>query len=225
MKIPALPQPSKIICVGQNYAAHCRELGNEPPSEPVLFQKAPSSWAAPFDPLELPPEAEKLDYEVELGLVIGKKAKRVREEDAFDYISGYLVLCDYSERSWQKERAGQWNKGKSHDGFCPAGPKVIPVADIPNPHDLRIWSKVNGEIRQDSNTSDMIFKIPHLISYISQFMTLLPGDIIATGTPEGVGAGMSPPQFLKAGDIVELGIDGVGEICQEILALRGDFFG
>ena len=212
-----LPQPSKIVCVGQNYAAHARELGNGLPSEPVLFQKAPSSWAAPFAPLELPPGAEKLDYEVELGVVIAKRAKRVSEEEAMEYIEGYLVLCDYSERAWQKEHEGQWNKGKSHDGFCPAGPTIVPVTEITDPQNLKIWSKVNGEIRQNSSTSDMIFPVKTLISYISQFMTLLPGDVIATGTPGGVGAGMKPPQFLKVGDVVELGIEEVGEIRQEIV--------
>ncbi len=212
-----LPKPSKIVCVGQNYAAHARELGNDLPSEPVLFQKAPSSWAGPFDPVELPPGAEKLDYEVELGVVIGKKAKRISEEDSMDHVEGYLVLCDYSERSWQKERGGQWNKGKSHDGFCPAGPGVVLAGEISDPQNLRIWSRVNGEIRQDSSTSDMIFGVRKLISYISQFMTLLPGDVIATGTPGGVGAGMRPPQFLKVGDVVELGVEGIGEIRQEIV--------
>ena len=212
-----LPQPSKIVCVGKNYAAHAQELGNGLPSEPVLFQKAPSSWAAPFAPLELPPGAGKLDYEVELGVVIGKRAQRVSEEEAMDYIEGFVVLCDYSERAWQKERGGQWNKGKSHDGFCPAGPELVPAAEISDPQNLKIWSKVNGEIRQDSNTSDMIFSVKTVISYISQFMTLLPGDVIATGTPGGVGAGMKPPSFLKVGDVVELGIEGIGEIRQEIV--------
>lgn len=212
-----LPQPSKIVCVGQNYAAHVRELGNELPEEPVLFQKAPSSWSGPFDPVELPPGAKKLDYEVELGIVIGKKAKRISEEEVLDFVEGYLVLCDYSERSWQKERSGQWNKGKSHDGFCPAGPAVVPVSEVSDPQALRIWSKVNGEIRQDSSTSDMIFGVRKLISYISQFMSLLPGDVVATGTPGGVGAGMKPPQFLKAGDVVEMGVEGIGEIRQEIV--------
>ncbi len=203
--------------MGQNYAAHARELGNPLPTEPVLFQKAPSSWSGPFDPVELPPGAEKLDYEVELGVVIGKRAKRVSEEEAFDYVEGYLVLCDYSERSWQKERGGQFNKGKSHDGFCPAGPAVVPASAVENPQDLRIWSKINGEIRQESSTGDMIFGVRELIHYISQFMTLLPGDVIATGTPGGVGAGMKPPQFLKVGDVVELGVEGIGEIRQEIV--------
>jgi len=212
-----LPQPSKIVCVGQNYAAHVREFGAELPSEPVLFQKAPSSWAAPFAPLELPPGAEKLDYEVELGIVIGKRAKRIAIEDVATHIRGFVVLCDYSERAWQKEHAGQWNKGKSHDGFCPAGPSLIPFDNVPDPQNLRIWSRVNGEIRQESNTSDMIFPIDHLVSYISQFMTLLPGDVIATGTPGGVGMGLTPPSYLKVGDIVELGIDGIGEIRQEII--------
>ncbi|MEN8773584.1 MAG: fumarylacetoacetate hydrolase family protein [Akkermansiaceae bacterium] len=216
-----IAQPSKIVCVGQNYAAHAKELGNPIPSEPVLFQKAPSSWAGPFDPVELPPGAEKLDYEVELGVVIGRRAKRVSEEESMDFIQGYLVLCDYSERSWQKERGGQFNKGKSHDGFCPAGPEVIPVTQIADPQKLRIWSKVNGGIRQDSSTSDMVFNVRELVSYISKFMTLLPGDIIATGTPGGVGAGMKPPQFLKVGDVVEMGVEGVGAIRQEIVKTPG----
>ncbi len=209
--------PSKIVCVGQNYTAHALELDNPIPTEPVLFQKAPSSWAGPFDPVELPPGAEKLDYEVELGVVIGRKAKRVTGEEAMSFIQGYLVLCDYSERAWQKERGGQFNKGKSHDGFCPAGPEIVPAGGITDPQKLRIWSKVNGGIRQDSSTSDMIFGVRELVSYISQFMTLLPGDVIATGTPGGVGAGMKPPQFLKVGDVVELGVEGVGEIRQEII--------
>lgn len=212
-----IAQPSKIVCVGQNYAAHARELGNPIPAEPVLFQKAPSSWAGPFDPVELPPGAEKLDYEVELGVVIGRRAKRVNEGEAMGFVQGYLVLCDYSERSWQKERGGEFNKGKSHDGFCPAGPQIVPVDGIADPQNLRIWSKVNGVIRQDSSTSDMVFNVRELVSYISQFMTLLPGDVIATGTPGGVGAGMNPPQFLKVGDVVELGVEGVGEIRQEIV--------
>jgi len=209
--------PSKIVCVGQNYTAHALELDNPIPTEPVLFQKAPSSWAGPFDPVELPPGAEKLDYEVELGVVIGRKAKRVTGEEAMSFVQGYLVLCDYSERAWQKERGGQFNKGKSHDGFCPAGPEIVPAGGITDPQKLRIWSKVNGGIRQDSSTSDMIFGVRELVSYISQFMSLLPGDVIATGTPGGVGAGMKPPQFLKVGDVVELGVEGVGEIRQEII--------
>ncbi|MDB4436053.1 fumarylacetoacetate hydrolase family protein [Akkermansiaceae bacterium] len=213
-----IPRPSKIVCVGQNYAAHARETGGEPPSEPVLFQKASSSWAAPFAPLVYPVGAAELDYEIELGLVLGKRAQNVSREDAFDYIEGYLVLCDYSERAWQKEHEGQWNKGKSHDGFCPAGPRLVPASEVPDPQNLKLWTKVNGETRQDSNTNDMIFPIDELISYISRFMTLLPGDVISTGTPEGVGLGMNPPQFLKVGDIVELGIEGIGEIRQEIIA-------
>lgn len=212
-----IARPSKIVCVGQNYTAHALELGNPIPTEPVLFQKAPSSWAGPFDPVELPPGAEKLDYEVELGVVIGRKAKRVTGEEAMSFVQGYLVLCDYSERAWQKERGGQFNKGKSHDGFCPAGPEIVPAGGIADPQKLRIWAKVNGGIRQDSSTSDMIFGVRELVSYISQFMTLLPGDVIATGTPGGVGAGMKPPQFLKVGDVVELGVEGVGEIRQEII--------
>ena len=212
-----IAQPSKIVGVGQNYVAHARELGNPVPTEPVLFQKASSSWAGPFDSLELPPGAEKLDYEVELGVVIGQRAKRVNESEAMGFVQGYLVLCDYSERSWQKERGGQFNKGKSHDGFCPAGPEIVPVDDITDPQNLKIWSKVNGVIRQDSSTSDMVFNVCELVSYISQFMTLLPGDVIATGTPGGVGAGMKPPQFLKVGDVVELGVERIGEIRQEII--------
>ncbi|MGJ8697037.1 MAG: fumarylacetoacetate hydrolase family protein [Verrucomicrobiaceae bacterium] len=218
MSHQALPQPSKIICVGQNYAAHVRELGGNIPTEPVLFQKAPSSWAAPFAPLELPPGAQKLDYEVELGVVIGSRAQRVSQDDALSHVEGYLVLCDYSERAWQKEHEGQWNKGKSHDGFCPAGPAIIPASQISDPQNLRLWSKVNGEIRQDSNTGDMIFPVDFLIHYISQFMTLLPGDVVATGTPSGVGGGMNPPCYLNIGDTVELGIDGIGTISQEIIA-------
>lgn len=220
MSVPSLPQPSKIIAVGQNYAAHARELENPIPKEPVLFQKAPSSWSGPFDPVELPPGAEKLDYEVELGVVIGTRAKRVSREEAMSFVEGYLVVCDYSERAWQKERGGQFTKGKSYDGFCPAGPELVPREKIADPQNLKIWSKVNGVIRQESSTKDMIFGVGQLVSDISHFMTLLPGDVIATGTPGGVGAGMTPPQFLEVGDVVELGIEGIGEIRQEIVPPR-----
>ena len=212
-----IKQPSKIVCVGMNYAEHVHEFGGTLPSEPVLFLKAASSWSSCDVPLVMPIGAEKLDYEVELGVVIGREAKNISCEQAMAYIDGYLILCDYSERAWQKERGGQWMKGKSHDGFCPAGPKIVPRAEIENVQNLRLWSRVNGEIRQDGNTSDMIFPVNHLLSYISQFLTLLPGDVVATGTPSGVGMGMTPPQFLKVGDVVEFGIEHIGEFRQEII--------
>ncbi|MGE9269003.1 MAG: fumarylacetoacetate hydrolase family protein [Verrucomicrobiales bacterium] len=212
-----LARPSKIVCVGLNYAEHVRESTGELPSEPVIFMKAPSSWADPERPLVLPPEAHCLDYEVELGVVIGREARRVAEAEALDYVAGYLVLCDYSERSWQKERGGQWVKGKSHDGFCPAS-TMVPREVVPDPQNLRLWTKVNGEMRQDGTTAQMIFPVKRIVSYLSRFMTLEAGDVIATGTPAGVAMGMNPPRFLKVGDVIELGIDGIGMIRQEIVA-------
>lgn len=213
-----IERPSKIVCVGMNYTEHVREFGGILPTEPVLFMKAASSWSACDVPLIMPAGAEKLDYEVELGVVIGREAKNVSRDEAKNYISGFTVVCDYSERAWQKERGGQWMKGKSHDGFCPAGPRVVPAEEIGNVQNLRLWSRVNGKTRQDGTTADMIFPVDFLISYISQFMTLWPGDVVATGTPSGVGMGMEPPQFLKVGDVVELGIEGIGEFRQEIVS-------
>lgn len=209
-------RPSKIVCVGLNYAAHAVESGAELPSEPMLFQKASTTWASPNGELVLPPKSTASDYEVELGVILEKRIVHVEPKEVLSVIAGYTVFCDFSERSYQKERGGQWTKGKSYDGFGPAGPMLVTTEEIPDPQKLRLWSKVNGEIRQDSNTSDMVFHVTKLVSYISQFMTLLPGDVIATGTPSGVGMGFDPPKFLKNGDVVELGIEGIGEIRQEV---------
>lgn len=203
-------RPSKIVCIGLNYAKHAAESGAQPPAEPVIFFKATSALCGPNDPVIIPKNSVKTDWEVELAVVIGQKASYVVEEDAMNYVAGYCLHNDYSEREFQLERGGQWVKGKSNDSFAPMGPYFVSKDEIPNPHDLRMWLSVNGETVQNSNTSDMIFYIPKLISYLSQFMTLLPGDVISTGTPEGVGLGMKPPVYLKAGDVVELGIEKLG---------------
>ncbi len=213
-----IARPSKIICVGQNYADHAREFGAEVPPEPVIFMKATTAYNGPFDQVEIPPGATKLDYEVELAVVMGMTAKRISQAEARSHIAGYSVFCDYSERDYQKQRAGQWVKGKSSDTFAPLGPLFVTPDELNDPQSLRLWSKVNGELRQNGWTGDMLFHVDYVVSYISQFMTLLPGDIIATGTPGGVGMGMNPPKFLEAGDLVELGIEGIGEIKQRIVA-------
>ena len=212
-----LSQVSKIICVGLNYSKHASESGMTLPKEPVLFFKASSAICGPNDQITIPKNATKLDWEVELGVVIGKKATYVSKADAFSHIAGYVLHNDYSERAFQLEREGQWVKGKSHDTFAPLGPYLVGRDEIADPHKLDLWLKVNGERVQDSNTSDLVFKIDELVSYISSFMTLLPGDIISTGTPSGVGLGFDPPKYLKAGDLVELGIEGLGEARQEII--------
>ena len=205
-----LSRPSKIVCVGLNFAKHAKEGGMEPPKEPVLFFKASSAINGPYDNVILPRGSQKSDWEVELALVIGKKASYVSEKDAMEYLAGYVLHNDISEREYQLERSGQWVKGKSCDTFAPIGPFIATKDEIQNPHKLNLWLSLNGEIMQQSNTSDMIFDIPKLISYISNFMTLLPGDLISTGTPFGVGLGLDPQQYLKDGDVMELGIDGLG---------------
>ena len=211
-----IARPSKIVCVGLNYAEHAQESGLEPPKEPVLFFKATTAMCGPFDDIRIPRGSEKTDWEVELAVVIGRKASYVEESEANDYIAGYVLHNDVSERAYQLERGGQWVKGKSCDTFAPIGPWLVTPDEIGDPHKLRLWLTVNGETKQDNSTSDMIFKVPHLISYISQFMTLLPGDVITTGTPQGVGLGFKPPQYLKAGDVVELGIEGLGTSKQHV---------
>ncbi len=207
---PPVKSPSKIVCVGLNYAKHAKESGMEPPSEPVLFFKATSAICGPNDPVVIPKNSTKTDWEVELAVIIGKKAQYVEEANAMDYVAGYTLHNDYSERAFQLEQGGQWVKGKSADTFAPIGPFIATKDEIDDPHQLRLWLKVNGALLQDSNTNDLIFGIPKLVSYISQYMTLLPGDIISTGTPAGVGLGLNPPRYLKPGDEVELGIDGLG---------------
>jgi len=212
-------RPSKIICVGLNYAKHARESGMDVPKEPVLFFKSTSALVGPNHPVIIPKGSLKTDWEVELAVVIGKKASYVNEEDAMEYIAGYCLHNDYSERAFQLERGGQWVKGKSCDSFAPMGPYLVTRDEVADPHHLHLWLDVNGKRMQDSSTSDLIFNIPHLVSYISQFMTLLPGDIISTGTPEGVGLGQKPePWYLKAGDKIHVGIEGLGEQHQIAIA-------
>ena len=218
---PPIARPSKIVCIGLNFADHAREAGAEPPKEPVIFFKATSALAGPNDDVVIPKNSEKTDWEVELGVVISKKASYVEEADAMDHVAGYVLHNDYSERTFQIERGGQWVKGKSADTFAPLGPYLVTKDEIPDVHRLHMWLKVNGETVQDGTTADMIFGIPALVSYLSQYMTLLPGDVISTGTPAGVGLGMKPPQYLKVGDVVELGIDGLGTSRQRLRAYNG----
>lgn len=211
-----LDQPGKIICIGLNFKDHALESKIGLPEEPIIFFKATSALAGPDDHLIMPKGSEKTDWEVELAVVIGKRASYVSETEAMDYVAGYCLHNDYSERHFQLERAGQWVKGKSCDTFAPLGPYLVTPDEIEDVHNLRLWLKVNGELKQNGSTSDMIFGIPYLISYLSQFMSLLPGDVISTGTPAGVGLGQNPPQYLKKGDVVELGIDGLGTSRQEV---------
>ena len=203
-------RPSKIVCIGLNYAKHAAESGAALPKEPVVFMKASTALCGPFDNVIIPKNSVKTDWEVELAFVIGKKASYISEEEAMDYVAGYCLHNDYSEREFQLERGGQWDKGKSNDTFAPLGPYLVTKDEIPNPHNLRLWLKLNDKIVQDSNTDDLIFKIPTLVSYLSHFMTLLPGDVVSTGTPAGVGLGMKPPRYLKSGEVCELGIEGLG---------------
>jgi 2,4-diketo-3-deoxy-L-fuconate hydrolase len=216
-----IARPSKIVCIGMNYAKHAYESGaTELPKEPIIFFKATSALCGPNDNVIIPRNSEKTDWEVELAVIIGKKASYVEEADALNYVAGYAVHNDYSERAYQLERGGQWVKGKSNDTFAPLGPYFVPSSEVPNANDLDLWLTLNGEKIQDSSTSDMIFHIPFLVSYLSQFMTLLPGDMITTGTPAGVGLGMKPQVYLKPGDVVELGIQGLGQQKQEAVAWK-----
>ncbi|MGB1113966.1 MAG: fumarylacetoacetate hydrolase family protein [Flavobacteriaceae bacterium] len=213
-----MARPSKIICVGLNYAKHAEESGMEPPKEPVLFFKASSAIVGPYDDIRLPKGSTKTDWEVELAIVIGKKASYVSESEALTHVAGYVLHNDVSERAFQIERSGQWVKGKSCDTFAPLGPYIATADEIKDPNNLRLWLKLNGKRVQDSSTSDFIFNIQQVISYISQFMTLLPGDIISTGTPSGVGLGFDPPTYLTPGDEVELGVEGLGVSKQKVVA-------
>lgn len=215
-----LVRPSKIVCVGLNYAQHAAESGMAIPSEPVLFFKATSALCGPNDDVIIPKNSEKSDWEVELAIVIGKKASYVEKEDAYKHIAGYVLHNDISERAFQIEKEGQWCKGKGCDTFAPVGPFIATKDEIPNPNNLNLWLKLNGETVQNSTTSDFIFNVEEVVSYISQFMTLLPGDIISTGTPFGVGLGFNPPKYLKPGDVMELGIDGLGVSKQTAVAYK-----
>lgn len=211
-------RPSKIICVGLNYADHARETNAAIPKEPIIFFKSTTAICGPFDDIIIPKNSYKTDWEVELAVVIGKKASYISEGEAVNYIAGYCLHNDVSEREFQLEKGGTWDKGKGCDTFAPLGPWLVTPEEIKDTNNLRLWLTVNGKTMQDGNTSNFIFNIPFVISYISQFMTLLPGDIISTGTPNGVGMALTPPYFLKDGDVVELGIDGLGTSKQQVKA-------
>ncbi|MBI1808171.1 MAG: fumarylacetoacetate hydrolase family protein [Ignavibacteria bacterium] len=213
---PPIARPSKIICIGLNYSDHAKESNMPVPPEPVIFFKSSSALVGPNDDLILPKNSMKVDWEVELAVVIGAKATYVAREKAMDYIAGYALHNDYSERHFQLERSGQWVKGKSCDTFGPLGPFLVTKDEITEVKNMRLWLKVNGEMKQDGNTRNFIWDVSFLVSYISQFMSLLPGDVISTGTPAGVGLGFNPPQYLKPGDVVELGIDGLGSSRQHV---------
>jgi len=217
---PCLAGTRMFLAIGLNYRDHAIEAGQPVPTEPILFMKAAASISGPNDDVPIAPGSEKLDWEVELGVVIGADCRHVAQEKALDHVAGYCVVNDVSERAWQMERGGQWVKGKSADSFAPLGPYLATPDEIADVDNLRMWLKVNGELRQDGTSANLIFKIPFLLSYLSQFMTLLPGDIISTGTPAGVGMGMKPPQFLKPGDRIELGIEGLGSSSQLATAAR-----
>jgi 2,4-didehydro-3-deoxy-L-rhamnonate hydrolase len=209
---------SKFVAIGLNYSDHAKETGNAIPTEPIFFLKANTALSGPNDPVEKPRGSTKLDWEVEIAAIIGTPAKYVTESNALNHVAGYCVCNDVSERNFQIERLGQWTKGKSHDTFGPVGPWLVTKDEIPDVQKLSMWLDVNGNRRQTGSTATMIFSMAKCISYVSQFMTLLPGDIVTTGTPPGVGSGMKPPQFLNVGDVVTLGIEGLGEQRQEIIA-------
>ncbi|QQR40755.1 fumarylacetoacetate hydrolase family protein [Devosia rhizoryzae] len=216
---PCVGHVGKFICVGLNYADHAKETGKAPPDEPILFMKATTAINGPNDDIEIPRTSQKADWEVELGVVIGKRAKYIAEAEALDHVAGYCLVNDVSERSFQSERGGQWTKGKSHDTFGPIGPWLVTRDEVADPQNLGLWLDVDGVRRQTGNTNTMIFGVAFLVSYISQFMTLEPGDIIATGTPPGVGMGIKPePVFLREGQVITLGIDGLGSQRQTTIA-------
>ncbi len=215
---PPLARPSKIICVGLNYREHAVETGSLLPPEPMIFGKATTAMCGAFDPIILPRGGEKTDWEVELAVVIGRRASCISEADALEHVAGYCIMNDISERAFQKERGGQFIKGKSCDTFAPFGPFLLTADEMPSTDGLSLMLSVNGSTMQNGSTSDMVFGIPFLISYISRFMTLLPGDVVSTGTPSGVGAGLRPPRFLAAGDVVEYSISGLGSCRNEVMA-------
>ena len=211
-------RPSKIICIGLNYADHAKETNATPPAEPVIFMKATSAIVGPFDEVVIPKDSVKTDWEVELAVVIGKKASYVAEADAMDFVAGYCLHNDISEREFQLEKGGTWDKGKGCDTFAPLGPWMVTKEEVADVHQLKLWLTVNGKAMQNGTTANLIFNIPFLVAYVSRFMTLLPGDVISTGTPAGVGLGFNPPVYLKAGDTMELGIDGLGSSKQTCMA-------
>ena len=211
-------RPSKIICIGLNYADHAKETNAKPPAEPVIFMKATSAIVGPFDEVVIPKNSVKTDWEVELAVVIGRKASYVAEADAMDFVAGYCLHNDISEREFQLEKGGTWDKGKGCDTFAPLGPWLVTKEEVADVHQLKLWLTVNGKTMQNGTTANLIFNIPFLVAYVSRFMTLLPGDVISTGTPAGVGLGFNPPVYLKAGDTMELGIDGLGSSKQTCIA-------
>ncbi len=215
---PCVTGTGKFICIGLNYADHAAESGMAVPPEPVIFMKATSAICGPNDPIIIPRGSEKTDWEVELAVIIGKKAKYVSEAEAMDYVAGYAVTNDVSERAFQTERSGQWTKGKSCDNFGQIGPYLVTRDEVADPQNLSMWLTVNGTKMQNGSTRTMVYGVKYLVSYLSQFMTLHPGDVISTGTPPGVGLGMKPPKYLKAGDVVELGIEGLGQQHQDVIA-------
>jgi len=215
---PPITRPHQLLCIGLNYADHAAESGMAVPEEPIVFNKAPNTLVGPNDDVAVPRGSTKTDWEVELAFVIGKKASYVSKEGALDHVAGYVLHNDYSERAYQLERGGQWVKGKSCDSFAPLGPFVATADEIADPENLKMWLTVNGETKQNGNSNKLIFGIAHLVSYLSEFMTLEPGDVISTGTPPGVGMGAKPPQFMKVGDVVELGIEGLGSSTQTAVA-------
>lgn len=218
---PPIAGVPKIIAIGLNYRDHAEEVKLPIPEEPIIFMKAINALTGPTGPVVIPKGSRKLDWEVELAVVIGKTAQHVSEEDALDHVAGYCVANDISEREWQIERGGQWTKGKSGDSFCPLGPWLVTRDEVPDPQALELWLTVNGEEMQRSNTADMIFNCAELISHLSRFMTLEPGDLVITGTPSGVGLGMKPPRFLKAGDVVKVGVDKLGVQTQKVVPRAG----
>ena len=214
---PCVGQVGKFLAIGLNYVDHAAEVGAKLPAEPIVFSKAVTSITGPNDTVEIPRGSEQSDWEVELGFVIGKRAKYVDEADAMDYVAGFCIVNDVSERHFQMHRSGQWLKGKSHDTFGPIGPWLVTKDEVADPHDLKMTCSVNGEIQQDGSTNTMHFKVPQIIAHLTQFMTLMPGDVIATGTPPGVGMGKNPPMFLKDGDVMELTVEGLGhqrQVCR-----------
>ena len=215
---PCVAGTGKFICIGLNYADHAAESGMAVPPEPVIFMKATSAICGPDDPIIIPRGAEKTDWEVELAVIIGTTAKYVAPADALAHVAGYAVTNDVSERSFQMDRAGQWTKGKSCDNFGQLGPWLVTRDAVPDPQNLAMWLKLNGQTMQNGSTRTMVYGVAHLVSYLSQFMTLHPGDVISTGTPPGVGLGMKPPRYLHAGDVVELGIEGLGQQRQAVIA-------
>jgi 2-keto-4-pentenoate hydratase/2-oxohepta-3-ene-1,7-dioic acid hydratase in catechol pathway len=218
---PCVGNPSKVLAIGLNYRLHAQEAGMPIPSEPIFFMKATSSICGPDDDVIIPKGSVKMDYEVELAIVIGQTAKYVSEKDAKNYIAGYCVVNDVSEREYQIERGGTWTKGKSCDTFCPMGPWVVTADEVGDAGKLQVWTEVNGERRQNSNTADLIFGIEKIVSYCSEFMTLNPGDVIPTGTPSGVAMGFKPPKFLRAGDVMRIGVEGLGVQQQKLVAYPG----